>query len=71
MHTTDLVRLTLNSILAHRMRSVLTALGIGIGSLLSGRLSGRNVEFGVVPLGALGLALCTCGLFLLPDSLSS
>ena len=49
---------------------LVAALGIGIGSLLSGRLSGRNVEFGVVPLGALGLALCTCGLFLLPDSLS-
>ena len=35
------------------------ALGIGLGSTLAGRLSGRNVEFGVLPLGALGLALAT------------
>jgi len=48
---------------------LVSALGIGLGSLLSGRLSGRNVEFGVVPLGALGLALCSTGLFLLPNSL--
>ena len=31
MHRTDLVRLTLQSIAAHRMRSILTAIGIGIG----------------------------------------
>ena len=31
------------------------ALGIGLGSLLAGRLSGRSVEFGVVPIGAVGL----------------
>jgi putative ABC transport system permease protein len=31
MLRTDLIRLTLQSIVAHRMRSVLTALGIGIG----------------------------------------
>jgi acyl-[acyl-carrier-protein]-phospholipid O-acyltransferase/long-chain-fatty-acid--[acyl-carrier-protein] ligase len=35
------------------------ALGIGTGSLVAGRLSGRNVEFGVLPIGALGLALAT------------
>jgi len=29
------------------------------GSLIAGRLSGRNVEFGVLPIGALGLALAT------------
>ena len=32
------------------------ALGIGFGSWLAGRLSGRSIEFGIVPLGALGLA---------------
>ncbi len=48
---------------------LLSALGIGIGSFLSGRLSGRNVEFGVVPLGALGLAICSTGLFLVPPNL--
>jgi putative ABC transport system permease protein len=31
MHHSDLLRLTLQSILSHRMRSTLTALGIGIG----------------------------------------
>ncbi|WP_305045062.1 acyl-[ACP]--phospholipid O-acyltransferase [Geoalkalibacter sp.] len=35
---------------------LVAALGIGAGSLLAGRLSGRNVEFGVVPIGAFGLA---------------
>ncbi len=48
---------------------LVAALGIGAGSLLAGRLSGRNVEFGIVPLGALGLALSTSGLALLPASL--
>jgi acyl-[acyl-carrier-protein]-phospholipid O-acyltransferase/long-chain-fatty-acid--[acyl-carrier-protein] ligase len=33
------------------------ALGIGAGSLLAARLSGRDVEFGIVPLGAAGLAV--------------
>ncbi len=49
---------------------LLSAVGIGIGSFLSGRLSGRNVEFGVVPLGALGLAVCSMGLFLAPEYLA-
>ncbi len=35
---------------------VIAAVGIGIGSLIAGRLSGRSVELGIVPLGALGLA---------------
>ena len=48
---------------------LVAALGIGLGSLLAGRLSGRNVEFGVVPIGALGLALSTCGLYLAPTNL--
>ncbi len=36
---------------------VAAAVGIGAGSLLAGRLSGRTVEFGVVPIGAAGLTL--------------
>jgi acyl-[acyl-carrier-protein]-phospholipid O-acyltransferase/long-chain-fatty-acid--[acyl-carrier-protein] ligase len=32
---------------------LLAAFGIGSGSLLAGRLSGRNVELGVVPIGAM------------------
>ncbi|MCF7973409.1 MAG: MFS transporter [Phycisphaerae bacterium] len=35
---------------------VIAAVGIGIGSFIAGRLSGRSVELGIVPLGALGLA---------------
>jgi len=48
---------------------LVAALGIGLGSLLAGKLSGRNVEFGVVPLGAFGLAVTSCGLYLLPVGL--
>jgi acyl-[acyl-carrier-protein]-phospholipid O-acyltransferase/long-chain-fatty-acid--[acyl-carrier-protein] ligase len=38
------------------------AIGIGVGALLAGKLSGRNIEFGVVPLGALGFTLASLGL---------
>lgn len=33
------------------------AAGIGVGALASGKMSGRNIEFGLVPVGAAGLAL--------------
>jgi len=36
---------------------LIAAVGIGLGSWLAGRLSGRSVEFGIVPLGAGGMAL--------------
>ncbi|GFO62651.1 acyl-[ACP]--phospholipid O-acyltransferase [Geomonas paludis] len=45
------------------------ALGIGLGSLLAARLSGRDVEFGIVPLGAAGLTLSPWLLHVLPASL--
>ncbi len=41
---------------------LLTALGIGTGSLIAGKISGKTVELGMVPIGILGI---TCGLFLL------
>ena len=44
---------------------LIAALGIGAGAYLAGKLSGRNVEFGIVPLGAVGLALCSIGLAVL------
>lgn len=50
---------------------VAAAMGIGAGSLLAGRLSGRTVEFGVVPIGAAGLALCSFLLATLPAHLPS
>ena len=37
---------------------LLTAFGIGVGSLLAGKLSGKSVEFGLVPLGGLGMSIC-------------
>jgi len=45
------------------------AIGIGAGSLWAGRLSGRTVEFGVVPIGAVGLTLCSFALASIPTNL--
>lgn len=42
------------------------AFGIGAGSLLAGRLSGRNIEFGMIPVGAMLISLSTILMFLLP-----
>lgn len=41
-----------------------TAVGIGAGALLAGRLSGRNIEFGLIPMGALGLTASCLALHL-------
>ena len=38
---------------------VMLGLGIGAGCVLAGRLSGAKVEYGLLPLGALGLTVCT------------
>ncbi|AQT68166.1 Bifunctional protein aas [Anaerohalosphaera lusitana] len=46
----------------------IAALGIGVGSLLSSKLSGRHVELGVVPIGALGLGVSAIVLGLITDS---
>jgi len=35
----------------------LVALGIGLGSILAGKLSAGKIEFGLVPLGAIGLSI--------------
>lgn len=34
------------------------ALGIGIGAVLAGRLSGKSVELGFVPVAAIGISIC-------------
>jgi len=47
------------------------ALGIGIGSLLAAKLSGRDVEFGIVPIGAIGLTISLALLHAVPASLIS
>jgi acyl-[acyl-carrier-protein]-phospholipid O-acyltransferase / long-chain-fatty-acid--[acyl-carrier-protein] ligase len=43
---------------------LMTAIGIGIGSYIAGKLSGREVELGFVPLATLGVTVCFLGLFL-------
>ena len=42
----------------------LFCVGIGVGSLLCERLSGRKVELGLVPLGSLGMTVFAADLFL-------
>ena len=43
------------------------SVGIGVGSLMCERLSGRKVELGLVPLGSIGLSLFGIDLFLAYD----
>ncbi|HBA82568.1 MAG TPA: acyl-[ACP]--phospholipid O-acyltransferase [Verrucomicrobia bacterium] len=43
------------------------AIGIAVGSWLAGRLSGRNIEFGIVPLGSLALTLAIVLLKVVPS----
>jgi MFS family permease len=38
----------------------MTALGIGLGSPLAGYLSGKKVELGLIPIGAVGMILTIC-----------
>lgn len=45
------------------------ALGIGGGSLLAAKLSGRDVEFGIVPIGAFGLTVAPMLLHAAPAEL--
>ncbi len=41
----------------------LLVLGVGLGSLLAGRLSAGHIELGLVPIGALGMAFCSMALY--------
>lgn len=47
------------------------SLGIGIGSLMCERLSGRKVEIGLMPFGALGLTLFGIDLYLASNAYAS
>jgi acyl-[acyl-carrier-protein]-phospholipid O-acyltransferase/long-chain-fatty-acid--[acyl-carrier-protein] ligase len=54
---------------------LIAAVGIGIGSWLAGKLSGRSVEFGIVPMGAVAMAVMAIGLGLMgfstdPDNIA-
>jgi acyl-[acyl-carrier-protein]-phospholipid O-acyltransferase/long-chain-fatty-acid--[acyl-carrier-protein] ligase len=51
----DLLGLSEGQITAWLMSAV--ALGIGVGSYAAGRLSGNKIEYGLVPLGSLGMTL--------------
>lgn len=42
---------------------LMTAIGIGIGSFLAGRFSGKEVELGFIPLSALGIGVVLMALF--------
>lgn len=44
----------------------IAAIGVGAGGVLAGRISGRHIEFGVVPIGAFFMALSSGGLGLVP-----
>jgi hypothetical protein len=47
------------------------AIGIVIGAGLAGKVSGRNIEFGVVPLGSLALTVASILLFAAPPHFTS
>lgn len=49
----------------------LTALGIGTGALIAGKISGRIVELGLVPIGAFGISICCLLLNVFSDSLAA
>ena len=49
----------------------LFSIGIGVGSLLCERLSGRKVELGLVPFGSIGLTLFAIDLWLVSRNLTS
>ena len=49
----------------------IAALGIGLGAILAGKLSGRNIEFGVVPMGAFGLTITCMALHFVPPSINA
>lgn len=47
----------------------MAAVGIALGALFAGKISGRCIEFGLVPIGAAGLSLSCLLLGLLPPSI--
>lgn len=49
---------------------LMTAIGIGLGSFLAGRLSGKQVELGFLPFSIAGIGFCFISLYLFDTSLS-
>ncbi len=60
--------LDLNDPIATSYLQAATAIGIGVGCLLAGFLSGGKIETGLMPLGGLGLTACAFALGLSPGS---
>jgi len=58
--------LNLNQTAVGPLLAVLSA-GVALGSLLAGIWSSGKVELGIVPLGAMGIAICSMLLFTVPD----
>ncbi len=50
---------------------LLMALGIGTGSIVSGKISGNTIELGLVPLASLGVAICCYFMDFFSNSLSA
>lgn len=48
---------------------LLSALGIGLGAWVVGRLSGKTIELGLVPVGVVGVVVGAFGLFMFSHSL--
>lgn len=46
---------------------LLTAVGIGTGSILAGKLSGEHVELGLVPFAGFGMGITTIALYAISD----
>ncbi|MGA8164945.1 MAG: MFS transporter [Waddliaceae bacterium] len=49
---------------------LLTAIGIGLGSLIAGKISGKSVELGLVPVAGIGMTICCYLLDLLSEHLA-
>ncbi len=49
---------------------LVVAVGVGSGAILAGLLSGRNIEFGIVPIGAFGLSASLLMLYFAADSVA-
>lgn len=49
---------------------LLTAIGIGLGSLIAGKISGKTAELGLTPLAGIGITICCYLLDLLSEHLA-
>lgn len=47
---------------------LLTALGIGTGAMIAGKISGKTIELGLVPLAGIGMTICAFALDFFSDT---